>query len=53
MNVIWLGGAVAAVALALFVLSFFRRGRNDRDMGVLSDQWMAEQRLRREGDNNR
>jgi hypothetical protein len=51
-SMIWIGVGAAVVAVAA-VLAFVQRGGQDKeaDLGTISGQWKAEQRLReRESD---
>lgn len=51
---IWWGlVALGGVGLVWAIFSSWRRRRRGGDMGTLSDQWMAEQRLSKDSDPNR
>jgi hypothetical protein len=49
----WIIGGVGGVIALWIVMSSWRRRRRGSDMGTLSDQWMAEQRLGKDSDPNR
>jgi hypothetical protein len=53
MTIWWIIAGLGGAAVVWALLSSWRRRRHDGDMGTLSDQWMAEQRLRKDSDPNR
>lgn len=53
MTMWWVIAALGAMGALWAIVSSLRRRRRDGDMGTLSDQWMAEQRLRKDSDPNR
>ena len=53
MTIWWVVLGLGGIGALWFIVSSWRRRRRDGDMGTLSDQWMAEQRLRKDGDHDR
>ena len=49
----WIVGGVALAVVVLVVLSLMFRRRRPDSMGVMNDQWLAEQRLTHGPDPNR
>jgi len=53
MMIWWVLMALGGVAALWAALSSWRRRKRNGDMGTLSDQWMAEQRMANDFDRNR
>jgi hypothetical protein len=48
--IVWIGGAVALAAGVVFL---FFRGSSSKDLGAVSDQWVAQHRAGQVDDLNR
>ena len=53
MNVVWIAGAIAILAVIARSTAKFRFRRRESDMGFVSQQWIAEHRLTQSSDTSR
>jgi heme exporter protein D len=53
MSAVWIAAGVAVVAVIAVAIASWRRRQYVADLGTVSTQWMAEQRLHAQHDSQR